>query len=770
MERPSLNSDTVARLQAVLDSRKDRVAGVEALLEKWSALEAALERTRSAADSVVQNLPGDLGSLPEFVRAFAEEHGETLGEIRGVSASLQRLKARFQRPTLNIGVSGQARVGKSRLLQTISGLSEDALPTGKGTPVTAVRSRLFHSTELNEARLQLHDYPSFRTDVLKGYFTVLGLGDPPRSAQDFERWTCPRSKEELPLERRTPTNETLLNRLRAEHLSFPNYRKYLTGSSEVLQLETGGLRRWIAYPEDGPSALGAEIERRYMAVREAEIHCHFQIGGVERLGLVDLPGLGEVAPDAEDHHVEGLRNDVDFLALVKRPGLEKGMWEQKDSTALDLLRLRVGAEFSREGDFVWIAANTGSTDVEVARKLIRSIQNDVNGGEANSVYRCIECDAAVAADLESNLLSPMFDHLATRLSVMDAELVAAAARDGRVLLSRLKLRAADLSGAVSSIKGGTATRGKVDVAAKKLRKDLGFDIEQLVQSLFDEARDDQEDRGFIEALEAAFDEIEGWADSGLGSTSQEKWVENAVRTMVVDKGPLAFAQEELNRVRVELSLRFRGLDAHLRDREMELWEMVAAALQRNLGSLLGGLEPKATIEQFRELLDQSDERSDTLVEALGELLQIRLDYRTQFHPQVREALDSLDWERLHGQEGAFVGALQFTKDERGAHELFTELHSAALQAASETRRRLAQHFNKLPVKVLHAAAEQFADHFLRSEWGEHEFTALCHAYRDEIWPGVFEGIDMNNARLLRFRQELTGFSSAVAALQGSDRD
>lgn len=35
--------------------------------------------------------------------------------------------------------------------------------------------------------------------------------------------------------------------------------------------------------------------------------------------LIDLPGLGEVNVDAEEHHVEGLKNEVDLVLLILRP-------------------------------------------------------------------------------------------------------------------------------------------------------------------------------------------------------------------------------------------------------------------------------------------------------------------------------------------------------------------------------------------------------------------------------------------------------------------
>src|SRR5262245_8555898 len=41
--------------------------------------------------------------------------------IASIQKELDRLKARFARPTLNIGVIGRARQGKSRMLQSMSG-------------------------------------------------------------------------------------------------------------------------------------------------------------------------------------------------------------------------------------------------------------------------------------------------------------------------------------------------------------------------------------------------------------------------------------------------------------------------------------------------------------------------------------------------------------------------------------------------------------------------------------------------------------------------
>jgi len=54
--------------------------------------------------------------------------------------------------------------------------------------------------------------------------------------------------------------------------------------------------------------------------------CTFPIDEVVDLGLVDLPGLGELVPRAEEHHLRGLINDVDFVLVVKRPTDTNALW------------------------------------------------------------------------------------------------------------------------------------------------------------------------------------------------------------------------------------------------------------------------------------------------------------------------------------------------------------------------------------------------------------------------------------------------------------
>jgi hypothetical protein len=235
---------------------------------------------------------------------------------------------------VNIGVSGQARVGKSTLLQSISGLGDDQIPTGSGLPVTAVRSRIYHSAKRRQVVLSMHTFESFGADVLRPYHDELNILEVPADGEAFRRFRYP-AEEDLPEEKHA-SNLGMLKRLLEMQDSFPSYEPLLTGGDKTVGLDD--LRPFVAYPTADAIRDGSGSPARpYLAVRDVAIHTPFPLTRVERLGIIDLPGLGELAPGAEHHHVTGLRDTVDVVILVKRPEEGMAFWKAEDARALNVL-------------------------------------------------------------------------------------------------------------------------------------------------------------------------------------------------------------------------------------------------------------------------------------------------------------------------------------------------------------------------------------------------------------------------------------------------
>lgn len=106
--------------------------------------------------------------------------------------SLDKLKSRFARKTLNIGVVGRARQGKSRLLQSLTGLSKAEIPDGDDQHCTGVRSNIYHHPG-TETYAEVHFYTehSFLNEVIAPYYQELNLGIVPSSIEEFANSPLP---------------------------------------------------------------------------------------------------------------------------------------------------------------------------------------------------------------------------------------------------------------------------------------------------------------------------------------------------------------------------------------------------------------------------------------------------------------------------------------------------------------------------------------------------------------------------------------------------
>lgn len=120
----------------------------------------------------------DLDSLRQ--RIIAEEQ------------NLSRYYSRFNRKTINIGVVGLARQGKSQLLRSLSGLDDSAIPAGRYGHCTGTRSIIIHNPDV-EPHGEVYFYTStaFIQDVLTPYYNELLNLPAPATIEEFEDTPLP---------------------------------------------------------------------------------------------------------------------------------------------------------------------------------------------------------------------------------------------------------------------------------------------------------------------------------------------------------------------------------------------------------------------------------------------------------------------------------------------------------------------------------------------------------------------------------------------------
>jgi len=735
---PSELSERITRL---LHARHEQVLPVKQEIARWRDIDGNLAELSAAL--------GDLRRHPSVSPEDAPEL--TIPHLEGIHAGIAEaieaysaVEARFSRDTVNIGVSGSARVGKSTLLQSISGLNDEQIPTGRDIPVTAVRSRIYHSTRPPVALLRLHSPETFLDEVISPYHKELQMTRVPGTLAEFRTWTYPDSPEG-PGAR--AGDVALLVRLREMQQALWSYEGDLTGGDKSVPLEE--LRPYVAYPTSAERASATRLEHRYLAVRDVRIDCRFPETDVDQLGIVDLPGLGEVAADAEKHHVTGLRHDVDVVLLVKRAAEGMAYWSTADAQAINLLDDARGSIRDR-GDFVYIVVNARPGDTALADALRADIVRQVNDGQENRYFTILSTDVANPAQVRADVLSPLLNALANRLPVMDAEFLAGARDQAQAVRARIKTALGELATVLSGLKSMSGDmREDLEGRAKELRNDLMDALNVLVQDLEKQATSDDDDPEYVAAVEAAYGAARDWIASGFG-VGEQAWCREAVKSFGRERGSAKYASDQLNLVRVRVSGFYARLNDYFAARVEEARRQVGVILQAHLGTLLADIDPagdKAGTELLKRSVTVLTEASPPCAElaaAIQVLVELNLEYRTQFHPRVREQLQGLR-AQLKDAKGRPYTAITVELDEAGARQLYSYCHDRARQAAHATRNALLAE-KITPLLVIFAAVEQFEDALIRSGTSERDFERLAFSYREELWPGVFAGVAEGHAR------------------------
>jgi hypothetical protein len=748
------------RITQLLLSRHEQVPAVQAEIARWRTIDSGLTELEAALEQLRRHPSVSPDDAPGLVIPHLDEIHTDITRIIDAYGAVE---ARFSRETVNIGVSGSARVGKSTLLQSISGLDDEQIPTGRDIPVTAVRSRIYHSLLPPVAVLRLHSAESFLQEIIRPYHDALNIGLRPATIEEFRSWTYPASVEAGA----RPGDVALLVRLREMQQALWSYEKDLTGADKKVPLEE--LRQYVAYPTSADRASGSRLAHRYLAVRDVRIDCQFPETDVERLGIVDLPGLGEVAAEAEEHHVMGLRQDVDVVLLVKRAAEGMAFWSAADAQAINLLDEARGSIRDR-GDFVYIVINeraVSSQDEALAAALRADIVRQVNDGEESRYFKVLTTNAADPGAVRGTVLSPLLQALADRLPVMDREFLAGARERADAVGASIRSLLHDLAGTLSRLKSTSGSvREEVEAKARRLRVDVSRALSQLVEDLRLRATSDEEDPEYVAAVDDAYNQVREWIEGGFG-IGEKDWCDAAVDAFLIDRNTGRYGGDELNRIRVEISRQFAGLNDFFSARVEAARRQVGEILQANFGDLLAGVEgPPETIgtqmlARAAAQLAEAAEPCLTLHDSLQVLLDLRLEYRTQFHPRVREQLDGLNIQLKDPVTGRPMQAIVVEPSAAGAREMFTYCVQRARQAAWETRKALLAE-KVTPLLVIYAATEQFEDSFIRSGDSEREFERFAFSYRDELWPGTFVGLTEGHAHYAKVMRLMKTLSEQLA--------
>jgi ABC-type multidrug transport system ATPase subunit len=106
---------------------------------------------------------------PDLLKNLKEiDFDEIQERLQSELITLSKLRGRFSRGTLNIGVIGRTGGGKSTLLKSLSGLEKE-FPTDEGSACTSVRSIVTNGEGVVKPKVVFHSERSFLQEVIHAY-------------------------------------------------------------------------------------------------------------------------------------------------------------------------------------------------------------------------------------------------------------------------------------------------------------------------------------------------------------------------------------------------------------------------------------------------------------------------------------------------------------------------------------------------------------------------------------------------------------------------
>ncbi|RKZ58595.1 MAG: hypothetical protein DRR16_20200 [Candidatus Parabeggiatoa sp. nov. 3] len=689
----------------VLEQRHQKVLMLEKVHTGLVELEMQLESLEQMAEEVKE----DADEIPQKMVALTTKIARPLTGIREevteLNAAIVSLTKRFSKETINIGVAGKARQGKSTLLQQISGLTTQEIPTSDELPCTGAKSQIYHSEDAPYAKIEFYSKEEFLKEILHAYYDKLNLSKP---------YTLKRFSDRLPELEESRADGRNLDKAIYEKLKF--IHKAYSSFSELLSKppKTLGLDEIIDYVTQ------SEGRTRYLAVKTANIYTKFPNHDVTGLCLVDLPGL-EAAQGHEKKLVSSLEYEVDSVIFVKSPDVLGTDWEQADYNVFDLVDNAVReVELANRLFIVLNEKNDGSN-----KKQVQLLKNQPP--ETYSKPRILTANCSDAGEVENKVFSVVLKHIEKNLESTDRQYVKALADKVDNIVKNLTQLFTPTLDSFNTGNADLSRERRYRTLSEKFIKDLTRGLEKLVLEV-------QNELNMSEEFKQKVEEICESARQSAPIPGTEELAEQYLEY----SGWKGVVGEELNYLRAYLTeFLATQLDEYLQSKINEALQQILErvfpkALQNMLSQEVGTqAEPRILIKAFQRLLDKSEHAN--IYKTFNYIRQFNFSYHSHFHYRVREEMGLLNTYSSESVDDIVPNDATRDNFIEKAEEIARGLDSHYQQTIYELRKKFSEKMQTDPANALLALVEEIKDRLVRAKGIKEEWKSFLDPIREQLW-------------------------------------
>jgi GTPase Era involved in 16S rRNA processing len=469
----STTADTKQNIQAILDKRKvhektlsDTGKDVKKLSQTFESFNGAMNRSFPDLQKVTELM--DRGGFAEKAPAFWEalskikevDAKQIQANVKSVAKDIQNAATRFSRRSICVAVVGNSGEGKSTLIQKITGLKEDTVPTSSGGICTATRSTIRNSPEFR-AVITFLTKEELIHGVIKPYFDHLNIKADLFNMEDV-KWAF----HSIPAQQLDQYYTRLS--LYVEH--YADYEDLLDSPPTTLY-DPKELRQYVSQRD----SISQDMQYyNFLAVQSVEIDCPFPDDRIGNLVLVDTVGVNEPTIDIKNKMFQTIKDSADFVLYVK--GLSEN--RAKDFLNDDAkLYYDIFEEMNHVEAHRWVFCVLNyfkklDPNHEAYDRNLRNITEMV-GAPQKRPGAIMEVDCSDDQQVSENLIAPMLAHLSAHIGEIDAALI----RHINEKLASLNNDIAHYSSVLDQLKLPSGNAGDLEITATTMA--IGEMIEKL---------------------------------------------------------------------------------------------------------------------------------------------------------------------------------------------------------------------------------------------------------------------------------------------------
>lgn len=713
-------NDITQRIDSIIAARSVSLAKVNAAsarLQKSFEVVKNFERlqARVATDSNYQRL----FDKPEILERIASVlTSEFHSVFQTYKTNLKRLTERFSRKELHISFIGRAGQGKSLVMQNISGLNGNVIPSAEGSDCTGAKSIITNDSTAATTKARIEFFSQMEMiEIVNTYLANIFYGAyKVSSIDDIKNLPLAEMKTRLDF---TQVKETeLLAQLEKYVLHIGEFESDLGTTREVAEKD---IEKYVAQYK---SVDTSQKYFTYLGVKLANIICKFPEADAGKIVLVDTIGIGATSLGTEDKMLDTVENDSDAIVFMFRPDAFRPRLSNDEINIIDEVSKRISPEYAKEM-FFWVLNRVTSGKGENA-KYMPELKAQITERKF-PVATVLEVDCKSPEAVETQLLTPILQQLAHRIGNVDELLISRLNELGEKFYEEYRA----IADAIDKILVGAAN--------EDVKRALFGEIEDAYKVKVLNALRDLYIQRYYGIREHSCAEWEQAAKLSLKYIFKSIPAKNKIVALLNDGTINQFNAVEFctDLMRINIINRFMELDAVLEDlvhnTKMEALHILADENGGRLGKVfpLENLSPEEWIDGFIAKTD-CEKKYPFLTKALASLKNFTINVQGFLIYEIRSSLDVIDFSLQPKMPEITAG---LSEKEHVADEIIMWLRLYA-EKVHEGIEITLKKLNSVPNKARFAALKDFYDRAAYAGRDERLSVVTEWRYLYEDWLSV----------------------------------